>query len=168
MTLVTWRREDLFGAVVDGEMVLNPLGEIVRREWFKSAEIRANVELREDEFVVMPNHVHGIIVLTDSRGRGDRPVAPTTIAPTTIAPTVDEALRPRGPVPQSIGAIMAGFKSAVTKCINEVRQTPGVPVWQRNYYEHIIRGQPERQRIGNYILNNPHNWENDDEKPDHT
>ncbi|HNT25297.1 MAG TPA: hypothetical protein PKM21_13070, partial [Anaerolineales bacterium] len=87
MTLVTWRREDLFGAVVDGEMVLNPLGEIVRREWFKSAEIRANVELREDEFVVMPNHVHGIIVLTDSRGRGDRPVAPTTIAPTTIAPT---------------------------------------------------------------------------------
>lgn len=147
ITIVTWQRERLFGEVVDGGIQLNPLGEIVRREWFKTAELRQNVELFEDEFVVMPNHVHGIIVITDT-GRGDRLVAPTP--------------QP-GPAPRSIGAMIAGFKSAVTKRINERRNSPGVPVWQRNYYEHIIRTEQEHQRIYAYILANPLNWENDGE-----
>ena len=75
---------------------------------------------------------------------GDRPVAPTT-----------------GPKPKSIGALIAGFKSAVTKRINHIRQTPGAQVWQRNYWERVIRNDSELRRIREYIRNNPARWESD-------
>ena len=115
---------------------------IARDEWIKSTAIRFEIEL--DEFVVMPNHFHGIVVI---QGRGDRPVAPMEHRP--------------GPQPRSIGALVAGFKSAVTKNINEIRTTPGLPVWQRNYYEHIIRDEKSYLRIAEYIVNNPLNWQQD-------
>jgi putative transposase len=85
------------------------------------------LEIELDEFVVMPNHFHGIVIF---HGRGDRPVAPTT-----------------GPQPKSIGSLMAGFKSAATKRINELRQIHRFPVWQRNYYEYIIRADDQLNRI---------------------
>ncbi len=108
----------------------------------------------------MPNHVHGIVViLDDDTGRGDRPVAPT------VAPTVNAATP--GPAKRSLGAFVAGFKSIVTKRINAVRGTPGRPVWQRNYYEHIIRDQRDLERIRAYIANNPHGWALDAENPAH-
>ncbi|MFL5804932.1 MAG: hypothetical protein ACJ8CR_24700, partial [Roseiflexaceae bacterium] len=97
---------------------------------------------------------------------GDRPVAPTAPPspgddlPRTgdrpVAPTA-----PRGPTPKSIGALMAGFKSAVTTRINRARQTPGAPLWQRNYWEHIIRDDAELNRIREYIRDNPARWEAD-------
>ncbi len=65
VTICTVQREEIFGEVVNGEMRLNPLGEIVREEWLKTAEIRSNVELHEDEFVIMPNHVHGIVWIVE-------------------------------------------------------------------------------------------------------
>ncbi len=122
-------------------MVLNEYGEIVRDEWMKSGEIRNEIQL--DEWVVMPNHVHAIVMI---RCRGDRPVAPAT----------------PGPRPKSIGSLMAGFKSAATKRINELRKTPGTKLWQRNYYEHIIRNETKLQKIREYIINNPKNWLNDE------
>ena len=131
-------------------MVLNGTGEIVDKEWIRSAEIRREIEL--DVFVVMPNHFHGIVFLRgdgDSR-RGDRPVAPTT---------------KHGPQPKSIGALIAGFKSTVTKRINESRQTPGMMVWQRNYYEHILRDDDDLNRIREYIINNPARWAEDEDNP---
>jgi hypothetical protein len=70
-----------------------------------------------------------------------------------------------GPAPRSLGAFVGGFKSAVTKCINDLRHTPAMPVWQRNYYEHIIRGDGELLRVREYIFNNPLEWENDRENP---
>ena len=69
--------------------------------------------------------------------------------------------------PRSIASVVAGFKSAVTKRINEIRGTPGLPVWQRNYYEHIIRTEEELNRIRQYIIDNPVHWEEDEENLAH-
>lgn len=121
ITVCTVGRELLFGEVKDDEMALNELGWIVEEEWLQSARIRSEIEL--DAWVVMPNHVHGIVIIADESRRGDRPVARG------------------GPRPKSLGAMMAGLKSAVTKRINAMRGTPGALVWQRNYYEHIIRNE---------------------------
>lgn len=146
VTICTHNRECLFGDIVHGEMRLNDAGRVVADEWLKTAEIRTEIEL--DAWVVMPNHFHGILVIADCRG--DRRVA-RTIRP--VAPT--------GPQPRSVGAVMAGFKSAVTKRINQLRQSPGAKLWQRNYWEHIVRNEPELNRIREYIRNNPARWELD-------
>lgn len=147
ITICTQGRECLFGQIVDGEMRLNALGEIVRAEWEKSATIRAEIEICE--YVIMPNHIHAIVMIHWSDGRGVRPDAPTS------------GSSPIGPKPKSIGALIAGFKSAATTCINQTRQTPGAPVWQRNYYERIIRDEASYENIAAYILNNPGQWETD-------
>ncbi|MBA3074352.1 MAG: transposase [Anaerolineae bacterium] len=148
ITIVTHGRLCLFGEVINGEMQLNNFGRIVHEEWFKSTSIRHEIELVMDEFVVMPNHIHGIIWINDDRGRGDRPVART---------------KPVGPPPKSIGAFVAGFKSSATKRINALRNTPGASLWQRNYYEHIINSEHDYDNIVNYIFLNPINWEIDSE-----
>ena len=145
ITVCTDGRELLFGEVIDGEVELNELGRIAAEEWLKSARIRIEIEL--DAWVVMPNHVHGIVIITDGRCRGDRLVAPS------------------GPRPRSLGAMMAGFKSAVTKRINTMRGTPGASVWQRNYYEHVIRNESALDRIRQYIADNPARWSEDPENP---
>jgi putative transposase len=149
VTLCTYNQECSFGNVIDGKMVLNDAGRIAVDEWKKSAIIRNEIEL--DEFIVMPNHIHGIVIIVKSC-RGDRPVAPTKPIATM------NKYKPNGPPPKSIGSLIAGFKSAVTKGINENRGTPGMPVWQRNYYEHIIRNKNELHRIRQYIRQNPERW----------
>ena len=149
ITCVTQRRVPLFGNVIDGEMKLNQYGEIVKEEWFKTKSLRDNVELFDDEFVVMPNHVHGIIWLMDSCW-GTARCAPTD-------PQFGKI------IPQSIPTIVRAFKSAVSKRINLLRQTPSVPVWQHNYYEHIIRSEKDFDNISFYIHYNPLSWELDRE-----
>ena len=150
VTICAHERECLFGEIADGEMVLNEYGQIVREEWLRSFDLRAEVE--RDEFVVMPNHFHGIMVLHDGRGTARR------------APTVE---RFGHPVSGSLPTVMRAFKSAVTRRINRIRTTPGTPVWQRNYYEHIIRNDDKLQRIREYITNNPAYWTMDIENPNH-
>ncbi len=140
VTICTHERECVFGEVVDGQMRLNEVGRIVEDEWYKTAEIRGNVVL--DVSVVMPNHLHGILIITDAV-EATRRVASTTLRPNTL------------------GSIIGQFKSVATKRINELRQTPAAPVWQRNYYEHIIRNEKDYLRIYEYILNNPAKWQED-------
>jgi len=72
---------------------------------------------------------------------------------------------PKGPTPKSIGSFIGGFKSSVTKRINAMRATPGIPIWQRNYFEHIIRNENELLDIREYIFNNPRSWEEDENNP---
>lgn len=141
ITVCAWKRKCLFGDVLKRKMELNECGQIVNKEWLQTGVIRSNVKL--DAFVIMPNHIHGIIILVGATRR----VAPTN---------------PAGPAPGSIGAIIGQFKSIVTKRINKMRNSCGVPVWQRNYYEHIIRDDNEFIRIREYIINNPSNWAEDE------
>jgi len=97
----------------------------------------------------MPNHLHGIIMINS--GRGVLQYAPTE--------------SPFRSPSQTIGAIIRGFKSATTKKINKYTNTPGKPVWQRNYYDRIIRDEDELNRIREYIIFNPAKWEGDKENP---
>ncbi len=159
ITLCTQNRQCLFGEIVDGAMRLNPAGRLVADEWMKTAIIRHEIEL--DEWVVMPNHFHGILAIVDGCCRGDPPVAPKIDRPMTTPWTGDPPVAPTGPKPRSVGAVMAGFKSAVTKRVNEWRNTPGAKLWQRNYWEHVIRNESELNRIREYIRHNPAKWELD-------
>jgi putative transposase len=163
VTVCTHGRACLFGEITDNEMRLNDAGLVVADEWLKSAAIRN--EILVDEWVVMPNHFHGIVIITDGRGadhfQGDQPVAPTI----DVSARTDGGNR-AGPPSGSIGALMAGFKSAVTKRINILRGMPGVPIWQRNYHEHIIRDENSLARIRRYIADNPRQWALDRENPE--
>ncbi|MFA5367672.1 MAG: transposase [Dehalococcoidia bacterium] len=161
VTVCALNKKCLFGHVRNAEMVLNDAGRIVAEEWMKSADIRDEIEM--DAFVVMPNHIHGIIVITDRCAeirpcvidrRGDRPVAPTT-GPAT-----------RGPKPKSVGSFIGGFKPIVTKRVNELHNTPGQKLWQRNYYEHVIRDEDDLNRIRRYICDNPARWAEDENNPE--
>lgn len=144
-TICTDRRFRLCREVVDGEVRLNTFREIVREEQLRTAQVRPYVELFEHDFVVMSNHI-----LEHDVG-ATRRVAPT-------APL-------RGPTSQSLGAIIAQFKSIVTKRINTLRRTPGAPVWQRNYYEHINRNERALNAIRRYIVDNPRRWHLDRYNP---
>jgi putative transposase len=149
ITICTHERECLFGDVEDDEVQLNELGRIARDEWDRSAKVRR--ELETGGFVVMPNHIHGIVhimSLSDVGASGARP---------------DGSL-PRLPR-KSLGAFVAGFKSAVTRRINTGRDAEGAAVWQRNYYEHIIRNEEDLSRIEAYIEDNPRFWNDDEYHP---
>ena len=152
VTLVTRGHECLFGEVCDGRVLLNKWGGIVHEEWVMSEGVRHEIAL--DTFVVMPNHLHGIVIIKDAGITGVR-IRATGRSPLPIS----------GPGKRSLGAFIAGFKSAATKRINIDRHLPGVPVWQRNYFEHIIRGETSLGRIREYIVNNPQQWELDRENP---
>jgi len=149
VTICAQERECLFGEVVNGEMVMNEAGARVQAVW---DELPCHYpQVRLDAFAIMPNHVHGIVALT---AVGARFIAPSS----TIAPH---------PAP-TIGEIVRGFKARCTRAINQMRNTRGVPVWQRNYYEHIIRGEVDYNRIAEYISTNPQRWMSDTLHPDNT
>ncbi len=158
VTICTHHREPLFGQVADGEMVLNAFGKMVWEEWFKTAQVRPYVELFEGEFVIMPNHIHGIVWIVGDMVGGPRSLAPPPQPKTS-------GVDPNNVTPGSLGAIIRAFKSAVTKRINALRGTPGAPVWQRNDYEHIIRNDDALNRIREYIETNSLRWHLDRENP---
>jgi len=147
VTVCTFRRVPLFGEIDDGKMLLSGLGDVARSCWEKIPDHFPQAKL--DAYVVMPNHVHGIIVIVDNPVTGTACRAPT--CEHYGAPTV-------GTIP----TIIRSFKSAVTKGINEPRSEPRSRVWQRNYYEHIIRDEASLNRICEYIVMNPLSWGADD------
>ncbi|WP_416236597.1 transposase [Thermomicrobium sp. 4228-Ro] len=149
VTVCTVDREPLFGTVVGGAVQVNRFGEIVREEWFRTAQLRRNVLLLEEEFVVMPNHVHGIVWLTED-------------PPADASPS--EQAVPRLPA-GSLGAVVGAFKAAAARRINRERGTPGAPVWQRNFWERIVRSDRELERIRQYIVENPLRWQEDSLHP---
>jgi REP element-mobilizing transposase RayT len=146
VTIVTYQRDLLFGEIVDEEMVLNDFGKIADECWREIPEHFPNVKL--GAYVVMPNHVHGIITITDGRGTIYR------------APTQEQFQKP---VTGSIPTIIRTYKSAVTRLIGREHNATGI--WQRNYYEHIIRNHQDWDRIHRYIESNPSLWAEDEENP---
>ncbi len=163
VTICTHERECLFGDVVDEVVRLNGLGEVVQQTWDALPDHFAHVE--SDQFVIMPNHVHGVVVLMDDfPGVGATHASPVVGVPGPARATHASPLR-NGPKPNSIGTIVGSFKSAVTKHINHLRLTLGHPVWQRNYYEHVIRDDRDLAAIRDYIAGNPARWLVDEHYP---
>jgi putative transposase len=124
LTICTHDWACLFGAVRDGVMHLNEIGRVVDEEWRRSEAVRA--EVVPDTYVVMPNHLHGIVLLRPP-GAGpavDRPVSDPDVGS-----------------PKSLGSLAAGFKSSATKRANAVRGMPGAPVWQYKFYDRILRDE---------------------------
>jgi REP element-mobilizing transposase RayT len=134
ITLCAQDRERLFGRVAGGAVVLTDIGRIVAEEWERTPALRPNVEL--DAYVLMPDHMHGILVITQ---RDDGAAAPQAVP----------ALRSPA---RTVGAIVRGFKGAVVRRV-------GRPIWQRDFYEHIIRSEAALERIRRYIETNPARWE---------
>jgi REP element-mobilizing transposase RayT len=148
--------ECLLGEVVDDDMQLNEWGEVAQDCWQAIPEHFDHVE--PDAFVIMPNHVHGIVVITHR-------VA--SVGAEHAAPLPARRSQPRTKVEHgSLGAIVRSYKSAVTRRINQLRAMPGTPFWQRNYWEHIIRTRASLNRIRRYIETNPARWAEDQLHPD--
>lgn len=139
VTICTKDREHFFGEIVDGKMYLSEIGKKVQQCWDEIPQHFPQVRL--DEWVIMPDHVHGILVIMDS------------VEPAGGSKSLgDESGRPRG-TSMTIGSIIRGFKSGVTKWARE--NTDIYVVWHRNYYERIIHGREILQRVRQYIENNP-------------
>ena len=166
VTICVQRGECLLGQVVDGEMRLSEWGQVASHYWGRIPDHFDHVQL--DAWVVMPNHLHGIIVIA---GRGEASPASTssavTLAPGAV-PSLDKgAARDASPLQSgSLGAVVGNYKSVTTRRINQLRDMPGTPFWQRNYWEHIIRNEQSLNRIREYIGDNPARWPEDQLHPD--
>ena len=156
VTICTYQNQDFFGEIINDDIVLNDFGRLVEDEWKRTEVIRKEITL--DEFVIMPNHMHGIIIIdyaADHVGAHGR--APL--------PEISESFDASAPLhrnPGSLGSIIAGFKSTATKRINLLLCTPGKTVWQRGYYDRIIRDAKELDRVREYIQYNPVNFGDDE------
>ncbi len=141
ITVCIKNRECVLGKIENGKMTLDEYGMIVEKEWLRTETMCFNILMAN--YIVMPNHFHGIIIINaDCRGGVTPPLRKYTL-----------------------GQIVAYFKYQTVKQINQIRKTPGIPVWQRNYYEHIIRNKKELDNIRRYIEANPVLWEYDMENP---
>jgi putative transposase len=167
VTVCTRDRACLFGHVVNGEMHLNDAGEVVRRCWEDIPHHFPFVEL--DASVIMPNHVHGVIVITEPPptppGKGEASVPPGTSGDLSGSHASPLRQRPIGTQPGSPSAIVQNFKSISTREINAARSAPGTPLWLRNYYEHVVRNDAELAAIQEYIVANPARWDDDENNP---
>lgn len=142
VTIVSHDRKNIFGNIIDGEMDLNHIGLIVEKAWQEIPIHFPYIEVGDQ--VIMPNHFHGIVIINQ------------------VGALHAEPLRHAQP----LGVIIRSFKSAVTKRVHDLGLFVGEKIWQRNYYEHIIRDEVDYEKIVDYIAANPNNWEYDNENPD--
>jgi len=153
VTTCSFERECLFGQVVDCRMQRSAIGRIAHERWMAIPAHHPGVDI--DAFVVMPNHVHGIVRIAAIREHGGPDTTP-------IAPSRGSA---RGPKPQSLGAIVGSFKSAVSRLARRAHERGPDPIWQLDFHDHIIRDDASLERIREYIAANPARWDTDPENP---
>jgi REP element-mobilizing transposase RayT len=160
VTICTRNREHYFGEIIlnqEGEAILQPtlIGEIAHSEWYKCVELRPDMNLELGEFVVMPNHIHGIVMI----GRNEFNTPTATNKNILIEPQTDIAYKNSfGPQRKNLSSILRGYKSAVTVA---ARNFNIEFEWQSRFHEHIIRSMDDYYRISNYIINNPSKWNQD-------
>lgn len=143
VTIRTRGGEPLFGEVVDGRMVLSTYGQIARN---CCEELPLHFDHAQvDTCLVMPNHLHAIVVLLQQ-------------SPESASQVAQRHEQFGRPVRGSLSTMIRSLKSAVSKAINELRCTPGESVWQRGYYEHVIRDERELNEYRRYVLENPLRW----------
>jgi len=157
VTICTYNRECTLGEIADGEMRLNDAGRMVQAVWDELPSHYAGIDT--DAFIIMPNHIHAIIVIADMApcDHSRKPVGALLAAPS-----------PQGrasPAP-TLGDVMRVFKSLSAIRINRMMMRTG-SFWQRNYYEHVIRGEDDLDRIQQYIMDNPVCWSEDENNPDY-
>ena len=152
ITACTHARQCIFGEIIGGIMQLSDFGAAAQECWRAIPEHSPYVDL--DAFIVMPNHVHGIVTITVG-ARHAVPLHNATSVPAAFGK----------PLAGSLATIVGSFKSATTKRVNELRGTPAAPVWQRNYHEHVIRNDRDLDRIRQYITENPVRWADDEFNP---
>jgi putative transposase len=157
ITICTKNRECLFGTVAAGTMRLNSIGEIARLCWEEIPIHFPNVET--DTFVIMPNHVHGILWVNGRQT--DVSVGANNYLP--LQPTRSRLFPMGHGTSKTVGSIIRGFKIGVMTGVR--KKFPARPIWQRNYYERVIRNDPELNRIRQYIADNPAQWESDRNNP---
>ncbi len=146
VTICTHKMRHKFGVVFNGHIILNHYGVVAKRNWLNTENIRPNVKL--GSFVIMPNHMHAVFQILGSSN--------------TVGAYRDTPLPRKFESPSnSVGAIVRGYKSTVTKQINQIRRNSEPKIWQRNYHEHIIRDQRSLNKITEYVEKNPQLWEKD-------
>jgi len=150
LTIVTQNRECLFGEIEDGVIHLSNYGEIVQCIWLEIPKHFLNLKL--DEYVIMPNHIHGIIHILDKSIVGARHAVP-----------LQKSEHFSEPVHGSLPTIIRSFKSAATKHVNIEFKSPGTKLWQRSFYDHVIRNETELNIIREYIIINLVRWDMDKE-----
>jgi putative transposase len=152
ITICTHEHHLIFGRIANDSVLLNPLGKIAQACWLEITQHFAFTEI--STYVIMPNHIHGIIVINNSDG--EQELAPQDVGNESFGK----------PVSRSLPTIIRSFKSAVTKRVNTIPGERASDLWQKGYYEHVIRGEKEWVCIGEYILSNPMKWTTDRENPD--
>ena len=154
VTICTHRRQNLFEDAAFRQVAENAWQAIPTRPHAQHVTL--------DEWVLMPNHLHGILVIAESALPRGNPSAPVDNPGVPDArPGSQPDRRPIGPVPGSLGAIVGNYKSLVTRRVNNLRGTPGAPLWQRGFYDRIIRNERELNAIRPYIRDNPARWAED-------
>jgi putative transposase len=144
ITICSAHHRNIFGEIINGEMVPNDWGRVAFDEWVRTAHIRPTVEL--DEFALMPNHLHGILILSDGDPESHL----------LQQPLIHEKFGK--PTSNTIPTIVRGYKAAVTKRINNLRGRTDGLIWQVGYYENIIRNFNAYEKIKEYTANNPGRW----------
>ncbi len=172
VTICTINRECYFGEIIEhkdamhcvsGEMQLSEIGKIVEQEWLITFEMRPDMNLTMDVFVVMPNHFHAIIVIGKNEYNTEpdnkpEPQRRDAMHRVSTATTTNKPKNQFGPQRKNLASIMRGFKSAVTR---DARPINPDFAWQVRFHDHIIRDNESHRRIQDYIINNPQNWDDD-------
>ena len=161
VTICTKNKENYFGKIVntnnDTNAILQPteIGKIAQIEWYKSIEMRPDMNLEFGEFVVMPNHIHGIIMIGANKFNTSLERRDAMHGVSTNANEFKNKFTPQS---KNLSSIIRGFKSAVT---TYARKNSIEFDWQTRFHDHIIRSNDAYQRISNYIINNPRKWQQD-------
>lgn len=141
ITVCTQNRREIFGIIENDHIIINQYGEIVKNTWFKIPEHFHNVEL--DEFIIMPNHIHGIIIINNPVGTGHA-----------------LSSNDKNTKNNNLSVIVESFKSTITKQINQINNNEFK--WQRSFHDHTIRTTDSLNNIRKYMLNNPATWNADE------
>ncbi len=164
ITVCTKDRICWLGEVVDGIMNLSPIGELLQSEWYKTPDMRPEMNLKLGAIQVMPNHFHGIVIIggaNDGDNAGDRDATHCVPIPQ-FSPSSKRWPNQFGPQSKNLASIIRGIKSSVTTQVRKMESDAFSGfAWQSRFHDHIIRDEASYQRISNYIIQNPMNWEKD-------
>ncbi len=163
ITICTKNKENYFGKIKDQKLILNEIGKIAEKFWSEIPKHFQNVRL--DEFIIMPNHIHGIIVIDDVED--DVVVETLQCNVSTMKEGKNKFYSKISPKPRSLSTIIRSFKSICTKTINNNFKIKNNNqkinfAWQPKFYDHIIRNEESLNKIREYIFQNPFNWEKDE------